>query len=588
VTKPWDIPQLEIILKQGMDLFLKEITNSFEEQELNGNVDPIDKQEEVKLKKETVPYHSDEPTFEDQLQRKALAEVLVYRIKEIREKNKTQNRGSFLVHLGGSWGSGKSTFVNFLREIMEKYTNGESWITVYFSAWQHQRLNPPWWFLMDSVFKTSLREKLKEIDKNVCSRYLGWLKLWFDEYRWRFSLNIGLAFGVFILYMVLVCLIISLINISFKSEIESVWDVFFKSEDKLAENILKFVTLVTTLGGLFIFWAKLLTPNSAKAARKFVETTSDPLKELKEHYRNMIKSIGRPVCVFIDDLDRCQGGYIVDLLEGIQTLFREGNVTYIAIADRNWLCASFSNIYRDYASVADEPGKPMGFYFMDKIFQLSFSLPPIDGVTKKNYWKYLINQNMKLLDIDKHQESLERYEKMAEKNFENIENEDDIGKELEVRVHEIEDKSDENSEALIQAYRRAAVLRFNKPDSIMRTTHTLEEFAPLLESNPRAMKRFINEYSMEWTLDKLRGGNIPREKLARWTILKLRWPLLAEHLLNFPDNFRIIGGSNVESEKNDYLISLLKSSAVRNVINGGGLGGELDELTIKKIAGAGA
>jgi hypothetical protein len=27
------------------------------------------------------------------------------------------------------------------------------WIVVMFNAWQHQRTGPPWWSLMDAVFK---------------------------------------------------------------------------------------------------------------------------------------------------------------------------------------------------------------------------------------------------------------------------------------------------------------------------------------------------------------------------------------------------------------------------------------------------
>jgi KAP family P-loop domain len=47
-----------------------------------------------------------------------------------------------------------------------------------------------------------------------------------------------------------------------------------------------------------------------------------------------VKTVNRPVVVFVDDLDRCESKYVVEFLEGIQTLFREAPITYVVAADR--------------------------------------------------------------------------------------------------------------------------------------------------------------------------------------------------------------------------------------------------------------
>lgn len=58
---------------------------------------------------------------------------------------------SLLIHVYGAWGSGKSTFLNLLRnELNRKY------LVIEFNAWQHQRIGPPWWSILDVVSSKSI------------------------------------------------------------------------------------------------------------------------------------------------------------------------------------------------------------------------------------------------------------------------------------------------------------------------------------------------------------------------------------------------------------------------------------------------
>ena len=341
------------------------------------------------------------------------------------------------------------------------------------------------------------------------------------------------------------------------------------------------VNLLLLLIGLIITWSKVLTPNSAKAAEKFIETTSDPLSQLKEHFSEMTKVVNCPICVFIDDLDRCQASYIVELLEGIQTLFRADDVIYVAIADRDWLCSSYAKVYEDFSKEIDEVGKPLGYFYLDKIFLLSFSLPPIGLKIKSRYWKALINQDE---TIQESKEKIRAIEENAEKIFNEMPSGAEIGNELNKRIEEVESKKTKDMEYEKEALKRAAVLKFHEPDSMAREFHVLEEFAPLLEPNPRAMKRLVNEYSMDWTIDKLYDGNIQREKLAKWAILKLRWPLLAEHFLNHPSDINLVEtdvSNNVNIPKK--IKTLFTNVHVINVVKNNVVNGVLDEKTIKQL-----
>jgi hypothetical protein len=78
---------------------------------------------------------------------------------------------------------------------------------------------------------------------------------------------------------------------------------------------------------------------------------------------------------------------------------------------------------------------------------------------------------------------------------------------------------------------RAAVRRLSAPDlEVEITQHRLEKFAPLLESNPRSMKRLVMAYGMNQAADIMIEEFTDPDQLALWTILSMRWPHLAEWL----------------------------------------------------------
>jgi hypothetical protein len=87
--------------------------------------------------------------------------------------------------------------------------------------------------------------------------------------------------------------------------------------------------------------------------------------------------VSMPLAVLIDDLDRCDKDYVVQLLEGIQTIFIRAPVTYVAAADRRWIEASFEERYEPFVQHLSEPARGLGYLFLEKAFQLSTTLPRI-------------------------------------------------------------------------------------------------------------------------------------------------------------------------------------------------------------------
>src|SRR6185503_6453552 len=129
---------------------------------------------------------------------------------------------------------------------------------------------------------------------------------------------------------------------------------------------------------------------SATAAQAYMDARSDPLGPITTLFEKLVEAIERPLVVFIDDLDRCDGSYVIALLEGIQTLFRSRPVTYVIAADRKWICSCFEKRYSDFAKTIGEPGRPLGYLFLDKVFQVSAAVPRLSSDVQRTYWQALL------------------------------------------------------------------------------------------------------------------------------------------------------------------------------------------------------
>lgn len=337
-----------------------------------------------------------------------------------------------------------------------------------------------------------------------------------------------------------------------------------------------FTSLVAAWTG-FLAINRSLVGGSADAARSFMKSDKNPTHNLTKHFNDLVKWIHQPVVIFIDDLDRCQSSYVVELLEGIQTLFKDASVTYVIASDRRWLCTSYENTYSAFADTVKEPGRPLGYLFIEKTFQISATMPRISPELQNHYLQQLIKS-----DGAEIAEKQKKATEDAKQKIQELNTEDEFDAEIE-----------KSSDPIYkQALREAAVVRLAAPDVEKHTEHLLKPFAPLLEPNPRAMKRFVNAYAMQKKLFMLGGSTIERGKLALWTILNLRWPLWAEFLLDNPEMVDYIKTENIAGISKTILDKLEKQGLqefltdkyARGVIQGEKDGERISEFSLDQNA----
>lgn len=524
-----------------------------------------------RAEEERVTAHADDPALVDELGRRPFAKVLAARIEEVWHANRSKGsagEGAFMVNLHGPWGSGKTSILNFLRENLSDPTRPEDsrWVVVEFNAWRHQRLQPPWWSLIREI-QTQAATQIDLVRAQLLrSRWL-WGRVRAD---W---LPVAVAAALIALAALLPVAI----------------DRFFPppattkppeahAMARAIELGLKILTAVLPIAAAIFTLSRSLAFGSARAAQAYMEARTDPLRPIVGQFKALVKSLRQPLIVFVDDLDRCDVAYVIALLEGIQTLFRAAPVTYVVAADRKWICSCFEKTYADFAPTIGEPGRPLGYLFLDKVFQVSTSIPRLSGEMQRRYWLALLGAGASIApeDVERVQQQAEQAAMAAVQGLHTQE-------QLEVKIAEA--SADPVKE---QAMRAAAARQITSPAAQEHTGHRLRPFAGLLEPNPRSMKRLVNAYGFYQATHFLEGRRVSPEALARWTIVELRWPLLADFLAAQPGRVVDLANGVLPDDASvpRQLRALFRSETVKAVLvdaETGRLG--LDAAAIQSVVG---
>jgi len=190
----------------------------------------------------------------------------------------------------------------------------------------------------------------------------------------------------------------------------------------------------------------------------------------------------------------------------------------VVAADGAWLRRAYEINFNTFKDFVDEPGRPLGYLFLDKLFQLSAPLPTIGVHSRTEYFDSLLRSSAKL-DSSFLDEVHETRARVASSR-----NEADVLDALRSVRPEIR-----------EAVAADAVDKMSAPEVTKSTEHALQPFADLLLPNPRSIKRFLNSYSITRALRTLEGNPVDRDALALWTILQSRWPSLGDYLERNPE-----------------------------------------------------
>jgi hypothetical protein len=261
------------------------------------------------------------------------------------------------IALFAPWGSGKTGISNLLRSRVEDVAKDERY--VYFDAFKHR--DTP---LRRSFLRTvaeELGEEAGEIDK-----------LSQEEVTQELAGSDWKRVGKFVLASLLVGIaVMALLSLGLAAihgvKGESFWGSFVTMFTRLSGV----ATLVAALIGVVV--SGMLGGVSATRTRKPLAADD----EFEDAFKKLAGKAKRLV-IFVDELDRCAAGEVVEVLETMRVFLEVSNCVFIVAADRQALEAALRMKARQ-ETPADEvhPYFSSAGAYVDKIFQFQLALPPL-------------------------------------------------------------------------------------------------------------------------------------------------------------------------------------------------------------------
>jgi len=250
-----------------------------------------------------------------------------------------------------------------------------------------------------------------------------------------------------------------------------------KTAGDLAKTATAVLAAVATLWAGALVAGRFLLWESARGAKLFEQSNTNPMQEVADHFAWLLRRVGRPVVFLIDDLDRCAEGYVVELLDAVQTLLRDaprrvlredtrGFETYFVIAaDGAWIRTSYEVTYQTFASAVAEPGRPLGYLFLDKLFQLTVPVPALSAQAQAAYLKALLHTIAATTEP-----AVQAEVQVVRKNVQESTSEGQVVEALR-----------QASPSVRHLVAEAAVDRLSAPEVEATTEHALQRFAPLAD-----------------------------------------------------------------------------------------------------------
>lgn len=500
--------------------------------------------------KNKIPFHLDQVVDEDRLGREPVAKAFVDLLKKDIFTDKLNH--SFMVHLQGKWGAGKSSFLNFIKQNLN--SDIEKWIIVDYNAWQNQHINPPWWSLINQVYLQSkeqfyligIRKSLhlwrKEIFRRIW-RYSGWQKI--------------LALTFFILFIICILYfgndILEMFNNASNPDSDN---EVLGQLGNILKLVLTSISLLTSIYGFAKFITFPFFINSSKDAKSFVLKASDPMNQVKRHFNDLVDDINsfkkkQQLAIFIDDIDRCDKENIVCLLEGIQTLFKEKRVLYIIAGDKDWISTSFGNTYEEFATKNIDK-KQLGEFFIQKAFQLSFRLPNISEESKQNYWNHILG-----LKKEQDQKKIESIDELSEADQTELKS---VLRESKSQLTNPEFVKDFQEKFNLSGDTASNIVIEEKNKDTEELRHLLQEYHKFIDTNPRSIIRLANNYTMARSILMAERVAFNEHILFRWLVIEDLCPKVITLVATVEkmEEFEEVINKNLDVIKRNNALKLLK------------------------------
>lgn len=445
------------------------------------------------------------------------------------------------VAITAPWGAGKSSVMRQLQAALDDGATRRGgrriWATVRFDAWKYERGERLWAALAKAIYSQPQRSM------TLPQRLRFRVRLERRRRGWWATLATVLWPALVIAAVVLA---IGRVGISSAGAAPAV-----------------FAGAAVTLGTLTRYGRSLANPFKRAierhARRPDYEAqlgfTADADRDIRVLTRLLAPDDDHGLAIFVDDLDRCSSAHLVEIVEAMNQIFNSASdhrCVFVLGLDREIVTTNIQVAYASTVAQLRENGNRLGerfgLEFLAKLVQISVSLPePTDDALETLL--ETITGNARGDGTTEH---------ASDADVERVQ-------------ADIQTAADETLASVASAAARiklgpasaAVVAEATRRELAERIVDSAEvaaaEFSALayLERNPRQIKRFHNAFRLQLYVanedDRVRFDFTAVEliALAKWVVVRLRWPDLGHAIAHDPPLLAMI-----EAEANDELTSI--------------------------------
>lgn len=495
-----------------------------------------------------------------------LALYLLLTTKVIRTTAKCSNKGQDAVQLSikillrGHWGQGKSSILRMLESLLtlNKPSGWSSWLqspdsqtplVINFNAWYRQQDPPIWWQLPRQVYQQAIGQTPLLTQLLIRVYHLIWMTKFTVGGVKPFFAKMGIL--VLVLTSIGSAVLVGKLTLDSATQSSDTQAVApaekadkgqaatgqepeNTSDGPVSAKLIPAIigALITGVLGLIVLTRQEWLEESS-SNRRLANASDGPVSLAKAYYTDLVHRLNRPIVVIIDDLDRVTEKDAVEFLQVLHTVFdTDHNLLYLVAADRRWLERSYCRYYEFDKDCIDTSGQDLAAKFMEKLFHVEVPIPQFNAQAMAAYLDHLLSK-----------QAGSTSEESATADSSGLMHRDQTNQDEDLQA--IQKKANElkTLDDVEQFARSSLALKYSRDDIAMVLAAAMSQphirsgltrrWAGLmrnLSSNPRQMKRIINNYSLLWPISWGMELRLDSDLIMAWCILENVFPHAARQL----------------------------------------------------------
>lgn len=358
------------------------------------------------IAEDLVPDEAIASAGDDRLDHRSLARVVGDAIRSHRDDQSRNGRPGWNIALYGSWGSGKSGFLQLLKDDLGDPASSGI-VVVRYDAWKYEG---------DALQREFLSQAAAELDVKLPDLYAAEEGKRIDPQppslarlvrigKWSLKWAVA-ASAVAALLLMLLALGLAFDHhfIDHHKAGQSLWNEIQHQTQLKRPTFLKYVLAPAVIFAVAAAALQTILSEAVVGYRRDVPSEeefeglfADLLQAARGRHAKLrgLRRKREPIkrfAFFVDELDRCSKEEVVATLRAIKNFLGQSDCVFIVAADRDVLEEALTKLPQSNPANIEAPYYSSASEFLDKIFQVQLELPPLRTQRRTQFARELVEE----------------------------------------------------------------------------------------------------------------------------------------------------------------------------------------------------